>query len=147
MVRNNDPVASNLKLRDAMDRLINDSFVRPFWPFDTTAGAFSLDMYETADSVVVKAAVPGIKAEDVNITVSGDLLTIQGETRQEEEMKESTYHVRERQYGSFSRTISLPSMVVADKAEAEFENGILKLTLPKAEEAKPKVITVKPKKK
>lgn len=142
-----DPVASSLKLRDAMDRLISDSFVRPFWPFDSTVGAFNVDMYETADAVVVKAAIPGIQSEDLNITVSGDLLTIQGETTQEEETKEATYYVRERQYGSFSRTLTLPASVVADKAEAEFENGILRLSLPKAAEAKPKVITVKPKKK
>lgn len=143
----NDQVDNNLTLRDAMDRLINDSFVRPFWPFDSTLGAFSLDMYETNDAVVVKAAIPGLKSEDLNITVSGDMLTIQGETRQEEEAKESTYYVRERHYGTFSRVLSLPTSVMADKAEAEFENGILKLTLPKAEEARPKVITVKPKKK
>lgn len=142
-----DPVASSLKLRDAVDRLISDSFVRPFWPFDSTVGAFNVDMYETADAVVVKAAIPGIQSEDLNITVSGDLLTIQGETTQEEETKEVTYYVRERQYGSFSRTLTLPASVVADKAEAEFENGILRLSLPKAAEAKPKVITVKPKKK
>ncbi len=142
-----DPVASSLTLRDAMDRLISDSFVRPFWPFDSSVGAFSVDMYETKDAVVVKAAVPGMSSDDINITVSGDLLTIQGESRQEEETKESTYYVRERHYGTFSRTLSLPTSVVADKAEAEFENGILRLTLPKAEEVKPKVITVKPRKK
>ena len=147
LVVRTDPVASSLKLRDAMDRLISDSFVQPFWPFDSTVGAFNVDMYETADAVVVKAAIPGIQSEDLNITVSGDLLTIQGETRQEEETKEATYYVRERQYGSFSRTLTLPASVVADKAEAEFENGILRLSLPKAEEAKPRVITVKPKKK
>ncbi|MBN1431060.1 MAG: Hsp20/alpha crystallin family protein [Anaerolineae bacterium] len=147
LVVRTDPVANNLKLRDAMDRLISDSFVRPFWPFDSSVGAFSLDMYETNDAVVVKAAIPGIKSEDINITISGELLTIQGETRQEEETKESTYYIREQQYGTFSRTLNLPTAVVADKAEAEFENGILKLTLPKAEEVKPKVISVKAKKK
>jgi HSP20 family protein len=146
LVVHTDPVASSLKLRDAMDRLISDSFVRPFWPFDSSVGAFSLDMYETNDAVVVKAAIPGIKPEDINITVSGELLTIQGETQQEEETKESTYYVQERQYGTFSRTLNLPTMVIADKANAEFEHGILKLTLPKAEEVKPKVITVKAKK-
>lgn len=142
-----DPVASGLTLRDAMDRLINDSFVRPFWPFDTTAGAFNLDMYETNDAVVVKAAIPGMKSEDINVTVSGDLLTIQGESKQEEETKESTYYVRERHYGRFSRTLTLPAPVVADRADAGFENGILTLTLPKSEEVKPKVITVKARKK
>jgi HSP20 family protein len=142
-----EPVANNLTLRDAMDRLINDSFVQPFWPFDGAVGAFSLDMYETDEAVVVKAAIPGIKPEDINITISRDVLTIQGETKQEEETKKPTYYVRERQYGTFSRTLNLPTTVVADKANAEFEHGILTLSIPKAEEAKPKVVTVKTKKK
>lgn len=86
-----DPFTSSLRLRDAMDRLFNDSFVRPFWPFDLSGGAFTLDMYETDDAVVVKAAIPGIKSEDINIAISGDVLSIQGEAKQENETKDATY--------------------------------------------------------
>ena len=106
-----------------------------------------VDMYETEDSVVVTAAVPGVKPEDIDITVTGDTLTIKGETRAEEEVKEENYIRRECRYGSFCRSLTVPVSIVADKAEAEFENGVLTLTLHKAEEVKPKPIKVKAKRK
>jgi HSP20 family protein len=95
--------------------------------------------------VVVKASLPGVKPEDVDITISGDTLTIKGETKTEEEVKREDYLYQERRYGSFSRTIALPSSLQTDKAEATFENGVLTLTIPKIEEVKPKTIKVKPK--
>lgn len=104
-----------------------------------------IDMYQTDDDVVVKATLPGIKASDVQISVTVDMLTLKGELKEKEEVKEKAYHIREHRYGSFERTFSLPTDVVADKAKAEFEDGILTITLPKAEEAKPKTITVKAK--
>jgi HSP20 family protein len=103
-------------------------------------------MYETDDAVVVKAAIPGVDPKDVEINVTGDTLTIRGEIRKEEEVKEENYLRRERYYGSFCRSFLLPTRVVADDAEAVFENGVLTLTLPKAEEVKPKSIKVKAKK-
>jgi HSP20 family protein len=102
-------------------------------------------MYQTNDEVVVKAAVPGLKADDVQINVTGDTLFIKGEAKQEEEKKDKTYHIREQRWGSFERSVMLPTNVIADKAKAEFENGILTITLPKAEEVKPKTIPVKAK--
>jgi len=93
--------------------------------------------------VVVKASLPGIKPEEVDITISGDTLTIKGEHKEEQKVKQEDYLRKERYYGAFSRSLILPVQVKSDKAEAVFENGILTLTLPKAEEVKPKQIKVK----
>jgi HSP20 family protein len=141
-----EPAREMMTLRDAMDRLFDEAFTRPF---GSGNGGWSstpaIDLYQTDDDVVVKAALPGFKADEVQINVHGDMLTLKGETKQTEEMKEKTYHLREHRWGSFERSITLPTTVVADKAKAEFENGILTITLPKAEEVRPKTITVKAK--
>ena len=81
----------------------------------------------------------------MNISVTGEVLAIKGEVKQEEETKEKAYHIREQRWGAFERTIMLPTDVIADKAKADFENGILTISLPKAEEVRPKTITVKAK--
>ncbi|GAB4534503.1 MAG: Hsp20/alpha crystallin family protein [Anaerolineae bacterium] len=142
-----DPFGEMVSLRDAIDRLFEESFVRPLGDRPWLRGgpqALALDIYETDDNLVVEASLPGIKPDDVEISVVGNSLTIKGETEHEEEKKEKgKYHFRERRYGAFQRTVSLPVEVNADKAEATFENGVLKLSLPKIEEAKPKRITVK----
>ncbi len=141
------PMRETMTLRDAMDRLFDEAFTRPWGLSDGWRGAEgpSVDMYETENEVVIKATVPGMKAEDVQISVTGDMLTIKGETKAKSELKEKAYHIREQRWGSFERSLSLPTLVVADKAKAEFEDGMLIVTLPKAEEVKPKTITVKPK--
>lgn len=105
----------------------------------------AIDLYQTDDDVVVKASLPGIKADDVQISVTGDMITIKGETREKSEAKDKAYHIREQRWGAFERTIALPTAVVSDKAKAEFEDGVLTVTLPKAEEVKPRLITVKAK--
>jgi len=141
-----DPFREMVSLREAIDRLFEESFVRPRgWLTIERAGVGTvpLDIYEEGDNLIVKASVPGIKPEDLNVQVQDNLLTISGETRQEEERKEEHYHLREHRYGRFERSVTLPYPVVADKAEAIFENGVLKLTLPKAEEARRKQIPVK----
>jgi HSP20 family protein len=142
-----EPFRDLVSLREAMDRLFEESFVRPRsgWPAPIEAEALAVDMYETDDAVVVKTAIPGVKPEDIDISLTGDTLTIKGETKSEEEVKEETYVRREMRCGSFARTLAVPAPVVADKAQAEFENGVLTLTLPKAEEVKPKAIQVKAK--
>jgi len=129
-----------------MDRLFEESWVRPRagWVLPTE-GALAMDMYETPENVVVKTAVPGVKPEDIDITITGHTLTIAGETKAEKKVEEENYIRRERRYGRFSRSITLPSGVQGEKAEASFEDGLLTLTIPKAEEAKPKVIKVKSK--
>lgn len=143
-----DPFREMMSLRQAMDRLFEDSFVRPtrFWP-ELGRGELplDLDMYQTANDVVVKAAIPGVRPEEVDISLTGDTLTIKGERREEQEVKEEDYFHKERRYGSFSRSVQIPVSVKSDKAEAVFENGILTLSLPKAEEVKPKQIKVKAK--
>ena len=142
-----EPFEELISLREAMDRLFEESFVRPWslWP-SLWEGTVPVDMYETEDSVVVTAAVPGVKPEDIDITVTGDTLTIKGEVKAEKELEKANYICRERRYGTFSRSVSLPAGLETDKAEATFENGILRLTIPKAEHAKPKTIKVKVKK-
>ncbi len=139
-----EPFREMLTLREMMDRMIDEVFERPFGV--TFVGQVpAIDMYQTDNEVVVKAALPGVKADDVQISVTGDVLTIKGEIKQEEEQKGRNYHIREHRWGAFERSIILPTAVVADKAKAEFENGILTITLPKAEEVRPKTITVKAK--
>jgi HSP20 family protein len=136
-----------LSLRDAMDRLFDESFLRPLGDGGYISSSMpAIDLAETNDQVVVTATVPGVKPEDIKIALTGDVLEISGEMKAESEHDESTYHVRERRYGSFNRAIPLPTHVVSDRAQAEFENGVLKLTLPKAEEVRPKTIQVKVKK-
>lgn len=141
-----EPFREMMSLRNAMDRLFEDSFIRPwrFWP-DLERGELPLDMYQTANDVVVKAALPGVKPEEVDISITGDTLTIKGEHKEEQEIKQEDYFYKEHRYGGFSRSVTIPVQVQSDKAEATFENGVLTLTLPKAEEAKPKQIKVKPK--
>jgi HSP20 family protein len=134
-----------MTLREAMDRLFDDAFTRPLNIRDGGWTSPAIDMYQTDNDVVVKAAIPGFKADEVQINVTGDVLTLRGEMKQEDEKKDKAWHIREQRWGSFERSIALPTEVTADKASADFENGILTITLPKAEEVKPKSITVKAK--
>jgi HSP20 family protein len=134
-------------LREAMDRLLEDSFVRPRAGLVPSEGSatLALDVFEDADDVTVKASLPGISPQEVDIAITGDVLTIKGEKSEEKEEKQGNWHLRERRYGAFQRSISLPAAVQADKADAVFENGVLTLTLPKVEEIKPKSIKIKTK--
>ncbi len=140
-----EPVREMMTLREAMDRLFDDAFTRPINLRDGGLSSPAIDMYQTDDEVVVKAALPGFKADDVQINVTGEVLSIRGELKHEEEKKDKAWHIREHRCGSFERSVALPTDVVADKAQADFDNGILTITLPKAEEVKPKTITVKAK--
>jgi len=139
-----EPMREMMTLREAMDRLFDEAFTRPL-SLSGVSAMPAIDMYQTDDEVVVKAALPGLKADDVQISVTGDLLTLRGEFKQENEKKDATYHIREHRYGSFERSIMLPTDVQTDKAKADFENGVLTITLPKAEAVKPKTITIKAK--
>jgi HSP20 family protein len=134
-----------MTLREAMDRLFDDAFTRPISLRDGGWSSPAVDMYQTDDEIVVKAAIPGFKADEVQINVTGDVLTLRGESKHEEERQEKSWHLREQRWGSFERSIPLPTDVMADQANADFENGILTITLPKAEEVKPKTISVKAK--
>ena len=131
-----DPFREAISLREAMNSLLQESFVRPGGP-----AALPLDVSETEDEYVVKASLPGVRPEDVQITVQGDTLTIRGETKAEEE-KGERWHLRERRFGAFERSVTLSSPVHSDKAEARYDDGVLTLTLPKAEGAKPRQIKI-----
>ncbi len=143
------PITDLMSLRQAMDRLFEDRFVRPSRALTGIdgMGAPALDVYQPPDEVVVKATVPGCKPEDVIIDITGDTLTIKGESKAEQEIKREDYLYQERRYGTFSRSVILPSGLKSDKADATIEDGVLTLTIPKAEEVKPRAISVKAKEK
>ena len=103
----------------------------------------SVDISETKKNFIVKAELPGLDAKDVNVSLSGDLLTIKGEKKKEEEEKDEHHHYVERCSGSFQRSFQLPTSVKGDKVEAAFDKGVLKITVPKAEEAEKKEIEIK----
>jgi HSP20 family protein len=136
-----DPFCDMVSLRDAMDRLVEDSFVRSPAPAEAMVG-LALDITEDENEIVVKGSVPGVKPEELEISVLGNTLTIKGQFKQEQEQENKNYLLRERRYGSFGRTVTLPVDVVADKATADFKDGVLTLRLPKVEEVKPKQIKI-----
>lgn len=139
-----EPMREMMTLREAMDRLFDDAFTRPV-SLSGVSATPAIDMYQTENDVVVKATLPGLKAEDVDITVTGETLTLRGEYKQENEHKNTRYHIREQRQGSFERSFLLPTDVEADKARADFENGVLTVTMPIAETVKPKSITIQSK--
>jgi len=130
-----------------MDRLFDDSFLKPFGDGSSSAYQWPpVDLTETADEIIAKVAIPGIKPEDVKLSLTGNVLNLSGEYSTESENKEATYHLREHRYGAFSRSLTLPTPIQGDKVKAEYENGVVTLTLPKAEEARPKTVNIKVKK-
>lgn len=140
-----NPLGEMVSLRHAMDRLFEDSMVSPL-TWRTISGGDGitppLDVHETEDEIVVTAALPGVKADDVEITMVGQTLTLRGELKAGDEIQVDRYLYRERRYGSFNRTLQLPVRVEGDKAEATFTDGVLTLRIPKAEEVKPRQIRI-----
>ena len=135
-----DPFQEMTSLRDAMNQLFAESFVRPYgW---TGAGQTPLDLYETEHEYVAKLAVPGLKPDNFEITLQQNILTIRGRT-QAEQQEGVRYHVREHRFGDFGRTIQFPTPVDAEKIQADLANGILTIRVPKSEAAKPRRISVK----
>lgn len=140
------PYREALSLRDAMDRLFQDSWV------NTNSGArqgqpnmvgVSVDVHETENGYELCASLPGWKPEDINITVHGDTVTLSGQHKTEERKDEGRqYHLRERRFGSFARSFSFPGPIDAGNAQARYENGELTLTIPKAEQARPRRIQI-----
>ena len=132
--------------RNQMDRFFNDWFGESGnWGEGRTGFSFQLplDVSENDDAFIVCASLPGIKPEDLDISVQNNMLTIRGETKQEEARQGERWHLQERRFGQFQRTIALPNNVDPNQVGAQFEDGVLKLTLPKTEEAKPRKISVK----
>lgn len=140
-----DPLGEIVSLRSAMDRLFEDSFVSPM-SWRTIGGTESvtppIDVHETADEIVVTAALPGMKADDVEITMTGQNLVLRGELKADDTVKNDQYLYRERRFGAWSRSLQLPVRVQGDRAEASFADGILTLRIPKAEEVKPRQIRI-----
>ena len=140
-----DPFAGVTGMRRFIDRVFDDSHFRPYrysanrWH----NGYLPVDVTEGENEVVIKASLPGLKPEDVDISLDANVLTIKGEAATSEDSESGRYVIRERRWGAFNRSLSLPESLEGEKADATFEDGILTLTIPKAEEAKPKAIKVK----
>lgn len=137
-----DPFREAVTLREAMDRLFEDSLVPARRRAEQREQAFRLplDAYVTPGEIIIMANMPGVKPENVEITIEGDTLTIKGE--RPAPMENVNYVLQERTFGKFQRTLNINIPVDANKAEAKFENGLLTLTIPKAEAVKPKTISV-----
>lgn len=140
-----NPYREMLTMRNAMDQMLDDSFrrvlgetSRPEMPL-----TIPIDMFERNGDLVIRTDLPGLSAEDIDIRIEDDMLTIRGEFETEHEEERENVHFQERQFGKFQRAVKLPSRVDPDQAEAMFEEGVLKLTLPKTEMATPKRISVK----
>jgi len=140
-----EPAREMMTLREAMDRLFDDAFTGPLRRNGDLLTLPAVDLYQTDGEIVVKAAVPGVKAEELQISITGDVLTLKTETEDSSETEKKAYHIREQRWGTFERSVMLPTEVKADQARADFENGVLTITLPKADKARPKTITVKAK--
>jgi HSP20 family protein len=137
-----DPLREMVSLREAMDRLLEESWVRGPASMLSRAASFTVDLYETANEVVIEATLPGVEPDDLDISIVGDTLTIKADVKAGPEAPDRNYLIRERRPASATRVISIPQSVMADQAVATFKNGVLFLTLPKAEEVKPKTIKV-----
>jgi HSP20 family protein len=138
-----DPFREAVSLRDAVNTLLQESFVRPTGQAGQAGPiALPLDISETEHEFVIRASLPGVKPDDVQITVLGDTLTIRGESQAEQPKAGAHWLLRERRFGAFQRSLSLATPVSADRAQAQYELGVLTLTLPKAEQAQPRRITI-----
>lgn len=140
------PARELLTMRDQMDRLM-DEFWGQNWTrrggYEATVATFPMDVYQTDKEYVVKATLPGVKADDLDVSIVGETLTIKATTNQNEDVKDESWLMRESQYTAFSRSITLPSEVQADKVDASLDGGILTLRIPKAEAVLPRSIKVK----
>ena len=127
-----------------LDQVFKDAF-RPFYgdgELSTRTWAPPVDIFENADNIVLKAELPGVDPKDVEIRVEDNTLYLKGERKFEKEVNEENYHRVERSYGAFARSFSLPNSIAADKVVADYKDGLLTLTMPKREEAKPKTIKI-----
>jgi HSP20 family protein len=139
-----EPFRDLVATQDRFNRLFNEAFSRAFNEGETGARNWTpaVDIYESENNLVLKAELPGVDPKDVEARVEDGTLYLKGERKFEKEVKEENYHHVERSYGSFTRSFALPSSVDAEKVSAEYKDGILTLTMPKKEEAKPKTIKI-----
>jgi HSP20 family protein len=139
-----NPISDVVSLREAMDRLFEDSFIRPNTWTGLAAGqlAVPVDLWETKDAYHLRADLPGLNPEDIEINATSDTLTISGETQAKTEVSDEGWLRQERRSGKFTRSFSLPVQIDPNKVEANFNHGVLEMTLPKAENVKPRTIKV-----
>jgi HSP20 family protein len=139
-----EPFRDLLATQREFDRLFREAFSPIFGESDLSSRTWMppVDIFETDGEVVLKAELPGVKPEDVELRVENNTLFLRGERRFEKEVNEENYHRVERSYGSFSRSFTLPSSIDSEKVKAEYKDGLLTLTMPKREEAKPKTIKI-----
>ena len=139
-----EPFRDLVTTQDRFNRLFNDTFSRVFGNEEPTSRAWMppVDIYETDDKLVLKAELPGIDPKDVEVRVEDNTLYLKGERKFEKEVKEENLHHVERSYGAFNRTFALPGSIDSEKVQAEYKNGVLTLSMPKREEAKPKTIKI-----
>jgi HSP20 family protein len=143
LIRRSTPLSDLVTFRDVMDRLFDERFFRPVWIGDSERQAApALDLYTTPEAVIAKVALPGVKPEDVDVTIGDDMVTISGAYKEEKETSHAGYVHKELSQGRFSRSFSLSTAIKADAAKAEFKDGLLTLTLPKTEEVKPTHVKV-----
>ncbi len=139
-----NPARDMLSLRNEMNRLFEQAFddmPASQWQPATNWG-LAMDVSENDEAFVITASVPGVKPDDLEISISDNILTIKGEFKADETIEEEKYHIRERRYGSFGRSLTLPVTVDAAGADASYEDGVLRLIVPKAEEVKPRRIQI-----
>ena len=143
-IMRHDPFRDLRSLQDEVNRLFSTSLSRSFGDENIASGAWnpSIDIYENKDQIVMEAELPGMNREDFHLTVENNVLTLRGERRFEKRSEQDNYHRVERAYGSFSRAFTLPQSVSAESAQAEYKNGVLRVTLPKREEVKARRIEV-----
>ena len=139
-----DPFRDMMTLREKMNRLFDDSLSQKGEERDMFTSNWSpaVDIYETGNELVLTAEVPGIDEKDIEIKVEDNTLTLKGERKFEKETKEENFHRIERSYGSFFRAFSLPNSIDADRIQAEHENGVLRVVMPKRQELKPKTVKI-----
>jgi len=138
-----NPTRDMMRLRSEFDRLFDETLELPAWRWPQQTHQLAVDVAEDEGAYIVKASIPGIKADDLDVSIVDNVLTIKGEIKEENDVDEEKYHLRERRWGSFTRSIMLPTAVDVDAVEASYEDGVLTLDIPKTEESKVKRIPIK----
>lgn len=133
-----NPYREMSQMRALMDRWMNDGEAVP-----EPAWSLALDVAEQDEAYLIKATIPGVKPEDIDVTFKDGVLSIRGDVKEDQEVENAHYHLRERRWGSFCRSIAIPTQVESDRIEASYDAGVLTLRLPKAEEVKPWKIDIK----
>ena len=143
MIDRHGSMGRGMSLRQLMDRMLEDAYVMPHQGGAEGVGGPAMDVYEEGDTLVVEAQLPGMRPDDLEVTVERGVLTISGQTELEQERKERNYLLREKRSGRFTRSLQLPATYRTEECQANFENGVLRLSFPKAEEAKPRHLQIR----